>query len=86
LDPLKNKLLSLGGIEKIMIDVNRIRFHTKNIGQVILSIIKLIEEQGARMETINTLSPSLEDAFVTLTGLDSELMKIDKPTKGSPES
>jgi ABC-2 type transport system ATP-binding protein len=86
LDPLKNKLLSLGGIEKIMIDVNRIRFHTKNIGQVILSIIKLIGEQGARMETINTLSPSLEDAFVTLTGLDSELMKIDKPTKGSPES
>jgi ABC-2 type transport system ATP-binding protein len=86
LDPLKNKLLSLGGIEKIMIDVNRIRFHTKNIGQVILSIINLIEEQGARMETINTLSPSLEDAFVTLTGLDSELMKIDKPTKGSPES
>jgi len=84
-DPLKNKLLSLSGIEKIAIDENRIRFHTKNIDQVTPGIIKLLEEQGARMETINTLSPSLEDAFVKLTGLDSELMKIDKPTKAGPE-
>jgi ABC-2 type transport system ATP-binding protein len=84
-DPLKNKLLSLSGIEKILIDENRIRFHTKNIGQVTPGIIKLFEEQGARMETINTLSPSLEDAFVKLTGLDSDLMKIDKPMKTGPE-
>jgi len=80
-DPLKNKLLSLDGIEKILIDENRIRFHTKNIDQVAPGIINLLKEQGARMETINTLSPSLEDAFVTLTGLDSDLMKIDKPVK-----
>jgi ABC-2 type transport system ATP-binding protein len=84
-DPLKNRLLSLSGIEKIAIDENRIRFHTKNIDQVTPGIIKLLEEQGARMETINTLSPSLEDAFVKLTGLDSELMKIDKPMKTGPE-
>jgi len=80
-DPLKNKLLSLDGIEKILIDENRIRFHTENINQVTPGIIRLFEEQGVKMETINTLSPTLEDAFVTLTGLDSELMKIDKPEK-----
>jgi ABC-2 type transport system ATP-binding protein len=80
-DPLKNKLLSLDGIEKILIDENRIRFHTKNIDQTMLGITKLFEEQRVKMETINTISPSLEDAFVKLTGLDSELMKIDKPEK-----
>jgi len=84
-DPLKNKLLSLDGIEKILIDENRIRFHTKNIDQVTPRIIKLFEEQRVKMETINTLSPSLEDAFVRLTGLDSDLMKIDKPMKAGPE-
>jgi ABC-2 type transport system ATP-binding protein len=84
-DPLKNRLLSLSGIEKILIDENRIRFHTKNIDQVTPGIIKLFEEQGAKIETINTLSPTLEDAFVRLTGLDSDLMKIDKPTKTGPE-
>jgi ABC-2 type transport system ATP-binding protein len=80
-ESLKNKLFLLDGIEKIVIDENRIRFHTKNIDQVTRGIIKLFEEQGTKIETINTLSPSLEDAFVKLTGLDSELMKIDKPLK-----
>jgi ABC-2 type transport system ATP-binding protein len=82
---LKNKLVSIEGIEKIVIDENRIRFHTKILEQVISSIIRFLEENGAKIETINTLSPSLEDAFVRITGLDSELMKIDKPTKTGPE-
>jgi ABC-2 type transport system ATP-binding protein len=85
LEPLKNRLLSLDGIEKIVIDENLIRFHTKDINQVTPGIIRLFEEQGAKIETINTLSPSLEDAFVRITGLDSELMKIDKPMKTGPE-
>jgi ABC-2 type transport system ATP-binding protein len=84
-EDLKNKLLFMEGIEKILIAENRIRFQTKSIDQVTPHIIKLIEEQGAKIQSINTLSPSLEDAFVTLTGLDSELMKIDKPVKGGPE-
>ncbi len=85
LEPLKHRLLSLDGIEKIVIDENRIRFHMRNIDQVTPGILRLFQEQGAKIETINTLSPSLEDAFVALTGLDSELMKIDKPIKTSPE-
>jgi ABC-2 type transport system ATP-binding protein len=84
-EDLKNRLLLMEGIKKILIDENRIRFQTKSIDQVTPHIIKLIEEQGAKIQSINTLSPSLEDAFVKLTGLDSELMKIDKPVKGGPE-
>jgi ABC-2 type transport system ATP-binding protein len=84
-EDLKNRLLLMEGIEKILIDENQIRFQTKSIDQVTPHIIKLIEEQGAKIQSINTLSPSLEDAFVKLTGLDSELMKIDKPVKGGPE-
>jgi ABC-2 type transport system ATP-binding protein len=84
-DDLKNKLLSIDGIEKILIDENRIHFHTKKLDQVISPIVKSLEEHGARIELIKTVSPSLEDAFVKLTGLDSELMKIDKPTKMGPE-
>jgi ABC-2 type transport system ATP-binding protein len=84
-EDLKNKLLFIQGIEKIVIDENRIRFHTNILEEVISSIVRFLERNGARIETINTLSPSLEDAFVRLTGLDSELMKIDKPMKTGPE-
>jgi ABC-2 type transport system ATP-binding protein len=82
----KNMFLSIDGIKKILIEERRIRFHTKSIDQVTSSIIKFLEERGAKIQSINTLSPSLEDAFVKLTGLDSELMKVDKPMKGGPES
>ena len=84
-DDLKNRFLSLSGIEKILIDENRIHFHTKKLNQVIPPIMKSLEEHGAKIESIKTLSPSLEDAFIRLTGLDSELMKIDKPMKTGPE-
>ncbi len=84
-EDLKNKLLSMEAIEKILIAESRIRFHTQKLDQVAFPIIKTIEQHGARIQAINTLSPSLEDAFVRITGLDSELMKIDKPLKMGPD-
>jgi ABC-2 type transport system ATP-binding protein len=85
-EELKGSFLSLNGVEKVLIDENRIRFHTRMLDQVTSPILRFLEEHGAKIKSINTLSPSLEDAFVKLTGLDSELMKIDKPIKGGPES
>lgn len=84
-EELKGSFLSLNGVEKVLIDENRIRFHTRMLDQVTSPIIRSLEEHGAKIRSINTLTPSLEDAFVKLTGLDSELMKIDKPIKGGPE-
>ncbi|NWG03742.1 MAG: ATP-binding cassette domain-containing protein [Syntrophaceae bacterium] len=84
-EDLKNKLLSTEGIEKILIAENRIRFHTKKLEQITSPIIKSLEQLGVKIQSINTLSPSLEDAFVKITGLDSELMKIDKPVKMGPD-
>lgn len=84
-EDLKSKLLLMEGIEKILISENRIRFHTKKLEQVASPIIKFFEQHGVKIQSINTLSPSLEDAFVKITGLDSELMKIDKPMKMGPE-
>src|SRR4030043_937808 len=84
-EDLKSKLPSVDGIDKIVIDENRVRFHTRRLDQVASPIIRSLEGHGAKIKSINTLSPSLEDAFVKITGLDSELMKIDKPVKTGPE-
>jgi ABC-2 type transport system ATP-binding protein len=85
-EDLKGFLVSLDGVEKVLIDENRIRFHTKTLDQVTSGIIKSLKEHGAKIQSINTLCPSLEDAFVRITGLDSELMRVDKSVKGGPES
>ena len=82
---IKGSLISLDGVEKVLIDENRIRFHTRMLDQVISPIIRSLEGHGVKIRSINTLTPSLEDAFVKLTGLNSELMKIDKPIKTGPE-
>jgi len=82
---LKNYLFSFYGMEKTLIDENRVRFHIKKLDQGLLPIIKLFENRGAKIQSINTLTPSLEDAFIKITGLDSELMKIDKPMKMGPD-
>jgi ABC-2 type transport system ATP-binding protein len=84
-EDLKNKFLFMEGIEKILIAENRIRLHTEKLDQITPPVMRVLEEEGAKIETINTLSPTLEDAFVKITGLDSELMKIDKPMKTGPE-
>jgi len=82
---LKNYLLSFYGMEKTLIDENRVRFHIKKIDQDLSPIIKLFENRGAKIRSISTLIPSLEDAFIKITGIDSEIMKIDKPIKMGPE-
>jgi ABC-2 type transport system ATP-binding protein len=82
---LKNYLFSFYGMEKTLIDENRVRFHIKKLDQGLFPIIKLFENRGAKIQSINTLTPSLEDAFIKITGIDSELMKVDKPAKASPE-
>jgi ABC-2 type transport system ATP-binding protein len=85
-EELKSSFLSLNGVEKVLIDENRVRFYTNRLDQATSPIIRFLEEHGAKIQSINTLTPSLEDAFVKLTGLDSEMMKIDKPVRGGPES
>jgi ABC-2 type transport system ATP-binding protein len=84
-DHLKDSFLSLNEIEKILMEGNRIRFYTKRLDQVTSRIIKSIEDHGAKIQSIHSLTPSLEDAFIKITGLDSELMKIDKPMKTGQE-
>jgi ABC-2 type transport system ATP-binding protein len=84
-EDLKSKLLSFNGVEKILMEENRLHLHTKTLDQVISPLIKVIEEQGTKIRSIKTITPSLEDTFVKLTGLDSESMKIDKPMKTGSE-
>jgi len=42
----------------------------------------LVEANGKRVLAVNTLRPSLEDVFVQLTGLSSEVMLMEKGGKG----
>ena len=45
------------------------------------SFLQYLQERGVTVTSVNTLQPTLEDAFVKITGLDREIMMMEKEGK-----
>jgi ABC-2 type transport system ATP-binding protein len=50
----------------------------------IYEVIKLAQEKGLKIRALSTIMPTLEDAFVELTGVEAEMMRMDKIASGRP--
>lgn len=63
-------------------DVSRVgdkfRLYVEDASEVIPMLIDFGRENNLRIASINTLKPSLEDAFVKITGLSPEVMATEK--------
>jgi ABC-2 type transport system ATP-binding protein len=55
-----------------------IRIETTSLDSALETIVRLAPMQGNRITEINTIRPSLEDAFVAITGLAPESMRVEK--------
>ncbi|KPJ63357.1 MAG: hypothetical protein AMS15_00690 [Planctomycetes bacterium DG_23] len=44
----------------------------------IYEVIQLAQSKGLRIRSLSTIRPTLEDAFVQLTGVEAEVMRMDK--------
>ena len=78
---LRRKLSKLSGVKTVIFENSLIRIQSDDLNSVLSTIPNLLQQERVKILSINTASPSLEDAFVHLTGLDLELMKIDKEMK-----
>jgi ABC-2 type transport system ATP-binding protein len=74
-EPFVENLLALGEVESIG---RRITIESDSVHESLESLIQLAAEKQIRIEKLNTVQPSLEDAFVRLTGVTPEAMKIEK--------
>jgi len=59
------------------------RIVAEDVSSAVKQVIAQAEEQGRKVLSIHTVRPTLEDAFVQLTGLDTEVMRVDKAGKGA---
>jgi ABC-2 type transport system ATP-binding protein len=75
---VERKLASLKYSSKVVKVGDKFRLHVENTSETILLLADFARENGLNIVSINTLKPSLEDAFVKLTGLSSEVMKAEK--------
>jgi ABC-2 type transport system ATP-binding protein len=80
-DSLNKELELLPGVEKATLIEDKIHLFGQSVHQAIPQIINHLSQKKIQILSIKTLTPSLEDAFVKLTGVEAEVMRVDKPQK-----
>jgi len=63
------------------IDLNKIKILGGNPNNIFNSVSNLAKADNFEISSINTIKPSLEDAFVKITGLSPTIMAIEKGKK-----
>jgi ABC-2 type transport system ATP-binding protein len=82
---LSGKMEALPGVEKATLVEDKLRLYGKTLHGSVCQILNQLNADGVGILSIQTLTPTLEDAFVKLTGVDAEVMRVDKPIKmGGP--
>jgi ABC-2 type transport system ATP-binding protein len=78
---MKNKLENLGGTVSVIEVGDKFRLMVENVSDSVLTLTDFARKNDLRIVSINTLKPTLEDAFVKLTGLNLEIMTKEKEGK-----
>jgi len=56
------------GVDSVFLAEGKIRVLSKDLPQVIPSVVNLVNKHGGKIENISVAQPTLEDAFINLTG------------------
>jgi ABC-2 type transport system ATP-binding protein len=75
---LEDKLKGLSCVSEVSVLGDKCRLQVDDASQAILSLVDFARKNDLKIISINTLKPSLEDAFVKLTGLSSEALTSEK--------
>jgi len=75
---LNDMLRSLKHVSSVSRVGDKFRIHVEDASEVVPLLIDFAREKSLRVISINTLKPSLEDAFVQITGLSPEAMASEK--------
>lgn len=75
---LNAKLSSLKNVSSVSRVGDKFRLHVEDPSETLPSIFDFANKNHLKVVSINTLMPTLEDAFVKLTGLRPEVMTLEK--------
>ena len=56
------------GVDQVVVATGKLRVLSKTLPDTIPTVVDLISQKGGKIEDISVLQPSLEDAFISLTG------------------
>ena len=75
---LEEKLKKISCVSEISIQGDKCRLQIDDASQAVPALVDFARKNNLKIISINTLKPSLEDAFAKLTGLSSEVMITEK--------
>jgi ABC-2 type transport system ATP-binding protein len=75
---LDDKLQRLNHVSSVSRVGDKFRIHAEDASEVVPTLIDFGRENNMKIISINTLKPSLEDAFVKITGLSPDVMATEK--------
>jgi len=56
------------GVDNVFLVEGKIRILSKDLSQIIPAVVNLVDKHGGRIENISVAQPTLEDAYINLTG------------------
>ncbi|MCX6674528.1 MAG: ATP-binding cassette domain-containing protein [Methanothrix sp.] len=68
----------LGGAEAAFLDESRVRIYGGDPPQIFDAVFQFSRDNGIGIEAASTIRPSLEDAFLRITGLSTVVMGTEK--------
>jgi ABC-2 type transport system ATP-binding protein len=72
------KLMGVEGFSEVLQSGDKFRVHVEDTSQAIATLSSFATENSLKIVSINTLSSTLEDVFVELTGISTDIMKTEK--------
>lgn len=73
-DGISGQLRALDGVEEVVVLGERVRLTVGDLSAVLPFLVDAVSRSGLKIVALNTMRPSLEDAFVALTGLHPDAM------------
>jgi ABC-2 type transport system ATP-binding protein len=68
----------LPGVKIVAVDHDRVRIYGGILADVYDSVLQFAKDKGIEIYSINSIKPSLEDAFIKITGLSPVVMAVEK--------
>jgi len=78
---LMEDLSKLPGVEIVRVDHNKVRIYGRISTDIYYNVFKFAKDRGIETQFVNSIKPSLEDAFIKITGLSPIVMAIEKGGK-----
>jgi len=75
---IEQKLKAIESFKDVSQSRDKFRIHVQDTSQTITILSDFAKKYELKIISVNTLSPTLEDVFVELTGLGTDVMKAEK--------